>query len=253
MRPQPLSCAGMEHAKPEPGSGGDLTSVGRAEWDPWWLAARLTAGSLFHAAFRLRIEGWAGIPARGGALLTYNHVSVLDPIPVALVVARRGRPVRFMALSELFEHGVVGWGLRVTKQIPLRRGLGDWAAVERVADVLRTGSLAAMSPEGTVGEGPALQPGQRGAARIALAAGVPIVPVGVWGTQRRWPRTGLHWKGPARPIVGVSVGPPIPSTGRPRVRADVLALTERMMAELQVAVDRARRLGGRTDIAGRPG
>ena len=218
--------------------------MSRAAWDPWWLAARLTAGSLFHAAFRLRVEGVAKIPARGGALLAYNHVSVLDPIPVALAAAGAGRPVRFMALSELFEHGIVGWSLRTMGQIPLRRGLGDWAAIEQVADVLRSGSLAAMSPEGTVGDGAALQPGQRGAARIALAAGVPIVPVGVWGTQHRWPRFGLRWGGPVRPVVGVSVGAPVPAEGQPRDRADVLALTERMMAELQTAVDRARLLAG---------
>jgi 1-acyl-sn-glycerol-3-phosphate acyltransferase len=218
--------------------------MSRAERDPWWLAARLTAGSLFHAAFRFSVEGVEEIPARGGALLAYNHVSVLDPIPVALAAARSGRRVRFMALSELFEQGIVGWSLRITGQIPLRRGLGDWEAIGRVADVLRSGSLAAMSPEGTVGDGAALQPGQRGAARIALAAGVPIVPVGVWGTQHRWPRFGLRWGGPVRPVVGVSVGAPVPAEGQPRDRADVLALTERMMAELQTAVDRARLLAG---------
>jgi 1-acyl-sn-glycerol-3-phosphate acyltransferase len=214
------------------------------ENDPWWMAARLTAGSLFHAAFRLRVEGIARIPPGGGALLAYNHVSVLDPIPVALAAARAGRAVRFLALSELFEHGVVGWGLGVTRQIPLRRGLGDWAAVEKVAGVLRSGSLAGMSPEGTVGDGLALQPGQRGASRIALAAGVPILPVGVWGTQRRWSKDGFQWTAPVRPLVGVSVGPPIPAKGNPRARPDVLELTERLMADLDATVARARTLAG---------
>ena len=67
-------------------------------------------------------------------------MSVLDPIAVALAAGSAGRPVRFMALSELFEHGVVGWTLRVTRQVPLRRGLGDWDAIENVADVVRSGS-----------------------------------------------------------------------------------------------------------------
>ena len=161
-------------------------------------------------------------------------MSVLDPIAVALAAGSAGRPVRFMALSELFEHGVVGWTLRVTRQVPLRRGLGDWDAIENVADVVRTGSLAAMSPEGTVGGGEALQPGQRGAARIALVAGVPIVPVGVWGTQRRWPRAGLHRRPPLRPVVGVVVGPAIQVQGDARSRPDVLALTDRLMFALTV-------------------
>jgi 1-acyl-sn-glycerol-3-phosphate acyltransferase len=242
--PDLLSCGGMERAKRGPPSGRETHDIRRAEWDPWWIVTRLVAGSVFHAAFGLRIEGAEEIPASGGALLAYNHISVLDPIPVALAAARRGRPVHFMALSELFEQGLVGWGLRVTRQIPLRRGLGDWAAIQRVADALRSGSLAGMSPEGTVGDGLPLQPGQRGAARISLAAGVPIVAVGVWGTQRRWPKTGLHWRAPVRPMVGVSVRPPIPAQGSPRARADVLALTERMMSELETAVERARLLAG---------
>jgi 1-acyl-sn-glycerol-3-phosphate acyltransferase len=208
----------------------------------WWTAARLTVGTLFKAAFRVRLAGATNIPERGGALLAYNHVSVLDPIAVSLAAARRGRPVRFLALAELFDQGWVGWSLRRIDQIPLRRGLGDWAAIERVADALRGGSLAGMSPEGTVGEGTSLQPGQRGAARIALAAGVPVLPVGVWGTQRRWPKAGLYWGPPLRPALGVAVGAPIMASGDPRDRTEVLALTERLMGELQHAVDVARAL-----------
>jgi 1-acyl-sn-glycerol-3-phosphate acyltransferase len=210
----------------------------------WWWAGRLTVGATFHAAFRLRFAGLEHIPREGGALLAYNHVSVLDPIPVALAAARRGRPVRFLALSELFESGPVAWGLRATRQVPLRRGLGDWAAIEQVAAVLRAGYLAGMSPEGTVGEGSALQPGQRGAARIALAAGAPVVPVAVWGTQRRWPRSGLHRRPPLRPTVAVVAGPAIPAEGDPRSRPVVFALLERVMEGLEEAVARARVLGG---------
>jgi 1-acyl-sn-glycerol-3-phosphate acyltransferase len=202
----------------------------------WWLAARLTVGTVFRAAFRIRIAGVANIPHRGGALLTYNHVSVLDPIAVSLAAARRGRPVRFLALAELFERGWVGWGLRRTDQIPLRRGLGDWAAIERVADALRGGSLAGMAPEGTVGGGRTLLPVQRGAARIALAAGAPVVPVGLWGTQQRWPKEGLHWRPPLRPALGVAIGSPIPAVGDPRDRGEVKALTERLMSDLQAQI-----------------
>jgi 1-acyl-sn-glycerol-3-phosphate acyltransferase len=218
----------------------------------WWLAARLTVGSLFKAAFRIRIAGAHNIPDHGGALLAYNHISVLDPIAVSLAAARRGRQVRFLALSELFDRGWVGWGLRRTEQIPLRRGLGDWAAIEHVAGALRTGSLAGMSPEGTVGTGPSLQPGQRGAARIALAAGAPVIPVGLWGTQDRWPKDGLRWRRPIRPTLGVVVRPPLQTTGDARDRKAVLALTERLMKELAGAVSLARALSGSGDD-GAPG
>src|SRR6266513_1989546 len=103
----------MDHADPESGPGRPGAHPLR-EWDPWWEAAWLTVGTAFRTAFKVRVEGDSEIPARGGALLAYNHVSVLDPIAVALAAARRGRPVRFMALSELFEHGLMGWALRTT-------------------------------------------------------------------------------------------------------------------------------------------
>jgi 1-acyl-sn-glycerol-3-phosphate acyltransferase len=208
----------------------------------WWWIARLTVGPVFRAAFAIRLAGTANIPDRGGALLAYNHVSVLDPIAVSLAASRRGRQVRFLALSELFEHGWVGWGLRRTNQIPLRRGLGDWSAIERVAETLRAGSLAGMAPEGSIGDGPTLQPGQRGAARIALAAGVPVVPIGLWGTHRRWPKSGLHWRPPLRPGLGLAVGPPITAEGTARDRRAVLSLTERLMDELDRVVAVARAL-----------
>src|SRR6266511_5902771 len=207
--------------------------------DVWWTVGRMAVGTVFRATFRLRFVDTANIPATGGALLTYNHVSVLDPLPVALAVARRGRSVRFLAVSDIFEQGFVGWAMRRTGQIPLRRGLGDWDAIGKIADVLRAGSLAGMSPEGTVGSGDALQPGQRGAARIALLAGVPVVPVGVWGTQRRWGKDGLH-KTLDRPLLAVVVGRPIPPEGEPRSRPDVIAFTERIMRGIRDVADRAR-------------
>jgi 1-acyl-sn-glycerol-3-phosphate acyltransferase len=189
----------------------------------------------------MRFEGVERIPATGGALLTYNHVSVLDPLPVALAATRRGRSVRFLAVSDVFEQRFVGWALRRTEQIPLRRGLGDWEAIGRVADVLRAGSLAGMSPEGTVGDGAVLQPGQRGAARIALLAGVPVIPVGVWGTQRRWGKDGMRWT-LERPRVVVMVGAAIAPEGDARSRPDVIGFTERIMDGIGEAASQARAL-----------
>jgi 1-acyl-sn-glycerol-3-phosphate acyltransferase len=184
-------------------------------------------------------EGIENIPQSGGALLTYNHVSVLDPLPVALAVARRGRSVRFLAVSDAFEQRFVGWALRRTGQIPLRRGLGDWDAIGKIADVLRAGALAGMSPEGTVGDGSELQPGQRGAARIALLAGVPVIPVGVWGTQHRWGKAGLR-RGLDRPPLAVVAGPPIPPAGEARSRPDTIEFTARIMDGIRENAVRAR-------------
>ena len=212
----------------------------RRELDAWWSAARITIGAGAKLAFRFRCSGVEHLPATGGALLCYNHVSVLDPIPVAVAVTDRGRIVKFMALTEDFDRPVVGWTLRRLGQIRLRRGAGDWAAIEDISRHLKDGFLAAMSPEGTVGDGDGLLPGQKGAARVALTAQAPVVPVGVWGTQHRWPRSGLRLGPPARPIVAVVFGPPIPALGDQRSRLDVRSLTDGIMAGVGDASARAR-------------
>lgn len=209
---------------------------------PWWIVGRWLVGGAFQGAFRLRFDGLANVPGSGGALLAYNHVSVLDPVLVALGADRRNRSVRFLSLAQAFDQRFVGWALRRTRQIPLRRGLGDWEAIEAVASAIRAGSLAGMSPEGTVGDGTALQPGQKGAARIALLTGAPVIPVGIWGVQQRWGRAGLTYGRPLRPSVGVAFGAPVVPEGDPRNRTDVRVTTDRIMAALDQQVGAARRL-----------
>jgi 1-acyl-sn-glycerol-3-phosphate acyltransferase len=210
------------------------------ERDLWWRMLRATVGVVFDAAFRLRCFGLEDIPRAGGALITYNHVSVLDPIPVALGADRRGRAVRFLGVADVFDRPVVGWGLRRLRQVPLHRGEGDREALGSAVAALREGWLVGMAPEGTVGDGPALLPGHNGAARISLRAGVPIVPVGVWGTQRRWGKQGPRARRPFRPVVALAFGSPFAVEGEPDSREDVLAVTERIMERLARQVDLAR-------------
>ena len=167
---------------------------------------------------------------------------MLDPVFVALGGARRGRAVRFLALSELFESGFVGWALRRTRQIPLRRGTGDWDAIRVVADVVRSGAVAGMSPEGRVTDGMEELPGQKGAARIALAAGTPVIPSGIWGSNLRWPKEGVRNGPPHRPPVAILFGPAIRPEGDARNPRDVRDLTERIMDEVRAlrGIARAR-------------
>ena len=209
----------------------------------WWRLGRILAGGLFRAAFRLRFEGTENIPPTGPAIIAANHVSVLDPVVIALGPADRGRTLQFLALARFFEVPVLGWALRRIGQIPIRRGQGDWEAVEEVAAVIRRGSLAGIFPEGRVGPGD-LQPGKKGAARIALAAGVPVIPVGIWGTQRRWPLGGARLALPIRPTVAVVFGESIEVHGDPRSRQDVRLLTDRIMGELAELSSTARRMAG---------
>ena len=152
--------------------------------DVWLRVGTAGAGAVFGSAFRVRHYGLHQIPAEGGALICTNHVSVLDPVFVALGGAKRGRPVRFLGLSELFESGFVGLGHADDAADPAAagdRGLGrDPRGGGRGA---RRGDVAGMSPEGRVTDGVEELAGQKGAARIALDAGRPVIPSGIWGSN----------------------------------------------------------------------
>jgi 1-acyl-sn-glycerol-3-phosphate acyltransferase len=200
------------------------------------------AGMFAGAAFRIRVTGAANIPRSGGALLAYNHVSVLDAIFVALPVIRRDRIIRCFALAEDFDRPLLGPALRGLDQVPIRRGAGVWSPLEELAGVVRGGWLAGIAPEGTVGTGDELLPIQKGAARITLLAGGPVIPVGLWGSQRRWPKEGLHYRRPARPAVGVAFGEPIWAKGDAKCRPDVQSLTDRLGEAMCAQVAQARRL-----------
>ena len=84
--------------------------------------------------------------------------------------------------------------------------------------------------------------GRQGAARIALATEAPGVPVGIWGTQARWPTAGLHFRRPWRPVVAISYGEPIPPTGDPDSTADVQTFTDVIIDALAAQAKRAKEL-----------
>ena len=189
------------------------------ECDAWWQVARATVGSVAAASFRIRVIGAEHIPRHGGALLAYNHVSVLDAIFVGLPVTRRGRIVRCFALSEDFERPFMGRALKGLGQIPIRRGAGAWDPLETMADVIRRGWLGGIAPEGTVGTGECLLPIQKGPARIALLAGCPVIPIGIWGAQRRYPKEGIHFGSPGPAALGGGLRSTDLPGGRPEVPA----------------------------------
>ncbi len=208
----------------------------------WRVCSRLVWWG-FRAAFRLRPAGVAFVPAAGPAVLAANHVSALDGVVLAAVVSeRRRRVVRFLVAAEFFRRWSVGWALRRFRQIPVRRGARDARALEEAISTVRGGALAGIFPEGTVNPGAGLLPGRSGVARIALTASAPVVPVGIWGTQHRWPRSGLHLRPPWRPRLAVVFGPPISPEGDPGDEADVAAFLERVMGGIARQVEAARAL-----------
>jgi len=151
---------------------------------------------------------------------------------------------RFLVAAEFFRKLWYGWALRLYRQIPLRRGQRDQGALDVAIDTIRGGALAGIFPEGTVNPEPGggLMRGRRGVARIALATDAPVVPVGIWGTQARWPRSGLHFRRPWRPVVAISFGEPIRPKGDPGSAADVQTFTKVIMEALAEQVVRAKEL-----------
>jgi 1-acyl-sn-glycerol-3-phosphate acyltransferase len=209
--------------------------------DIWWRIGLVFVGAFIRLLLRIRFEGLENIPDSGGAILAPNHISVLDPIALALGPSKRGRTIRFLAAAEFFEPGkhIIAFGLRKFRQIPVRRGMADWAALNEIAGVIHAGSLAGIFPEGHMGDGP-IQRGQKGLARVAMAAGVPVIPVAIWGTQLRWPRRKFRWARPLRPTARIVIGRPIPAEGDPHDRQEVRALTDRILREIEILLPRAR-------------
>jgi 1-acyl-sn-glycerol-3-phosphate acyltransferase len=213
----------------------------------WWRGGLAIAGPLVHAAFRFEVVGAERVP-RGAALVAANHVSALDGVLLAVANGRGARRMtRFLVAAEFFAKRRFGWALRLYRQIPLRRGVGDEEALREAVATVSAGALAGIFPEGRVNSEPdgGLQRGHRGVARIALAAKAPVVPVGVWGTQERWPQRGLHLGRPWRPTVAVVYGRPVEPQGDVASLEEVRAFTARVMR----AIDEQARIA--RDVATR--
>lgn len=184
-----------------------------------------------------RVEGVDRVPARGPVLLASNHLSYFDPIAVANLADLAGRQVRFLAKAELFENRVSGAAMRLMGNIPVSRGTGDPAALDAAAEALRSGQCVGVFPEGTISSDLDPMAGKTGVARMARAAGVDVLPVGLWGTHRVLPGKGRKPKPFGTPIV-IVVGDPVPvgPDANPR------ETTDRIMAGICRAVAEARRL-----------
>ncbi|MGZ8625328.1 MAG: lysophospholipid acyltransferase family protein [Actinomycetota bacterium] len=216
----------------------------RGDLNGWWRFAVALVGAVARVCLRIRVTGADRIPAHGPGIVAGNHLSALDGVVLGLVVGRHGRMTRFLTAAEFFEKRRFRWVLRRYRQIPLRRGEGDSGALEEAVRTVRSGALAGIFPEGRVNEAPdaGLQRGRSGVARIALTSGAPVVPVGIWGTHRRWPKEGLRYGPPWRPTVALAFGTPVAADGDPGSADDVERFTGLVMERIAERVDEARRL-----------
>ena len=180
------------------------------------LALAFTRPQFFPYA-RFEITGTENIPASGPAILCGNHRSYFDVASIALAIAKTGRTVRFLGKKEVFDAPIVGQIAAAMGGIRVERGTGSDQPLKAAADALAAGDVVALMPQGTIPRGiaffdPVLK-GRWGAARLAAMSGAPVIPIGLWGTEKVWPRNArlpnvLNLSNP--PLVTVTVGPPVP-------------------------------------------
>jgi len=211
-------------------------SAGRA----FWWVVRATVLAVCRVAFRVRVLGREHVPPDGAYILAPSHRSILD-VPFTAFTTRRR--ICFLAKQELFRGKVGGALFPPLGGIPVERGSTDRAALRAADAVLVAGQPLAIFPEGTRRRGPVLGDLFHGAAYLALRRQVPIVPVGIGGSEEILP-SGHAMPRPHRVVVVVGT-PIVPAPGATaRRRSDVAAVTEQLRVALQGALDEARERAG---------
>ena len=196
------------------------------------LALRLARPAAYPYA-RFDIAGDEHIPPTGPAILVGNHRSYFDVAAMSITIARSGRTARFLGKKEVFDAPFVGQVAAAMGGIRVDRGTGSDEPLQAAADALAGGEMVVIMPEGTIPRGPAFYrkpKGRWGAARLAQMTGAPVIPVGMWGTEKVWPRSSrlpnlLNLTDP--PTVRVRVGGPVELVGR-----SLAADTKRIMDAL---------------------
>lgn len=153
----------------------------------------------------VRVEGLERVPAVGGVILAPNHRSHLDPILIGVLSQR---PVWFLATDELFDIPVIGPLSAVFRAFPIRQDSPDRAALRRAESLLRGGEVVVVFPEGHESLDGQLQPLQGGVILLAERASVPVVPVGISGSERVLPPREWYLRHGGEPVV-VRFGQPL--------------------------------------------
>jgi 1-acyl-sn-glycerol-3-phosphate acyltransferase len=194
------------------------------------------AKGVFRAlGLRFHVTGEQHVPPTGGAVMAINHVGYLDFTFAGLAAQPAGRLVRFMAKKEVFDHKLSGPLMRGMKHIPVDRKGSPTDSYHAGVQALRAGEIVGVFPEATISQSFELKEFKTGAARMALEAGVPLLPCVVWGSQRILTKgrpKDLTRGTPIRVVVGA---PFLPDPG-----ADPVTVTADLKARMQVLLDEAR-------------
>ncbi|GGI06218.1 lysophospholipid acyltransferase family protein [Egicoccus halophilus] len=206
----------------------------RLTWK-WRSIALLVIALVNLCRWRVRVHDLHHVPPRDGAVLAFNHHSYLDFVMVAWAPVRRlRRPVRFLAKREIWGSRWLGWLVRAAEAVPVDRqsSVARAGAFDAAAAALRRGDLVAVAPEQTISRSFELLPLRTGAVRMAQAAGVPVVPVVGWGSQRIATKGRLPRPAFGTPVV-VRYGPPL----HVGADEDPVAATARLAAAMDALLD----------------
>lgn len=207
------------------------------------LAVPILKPTLLGVSSRTWIDG-EKVPATGGCILVFNHISHLDPLLAAHFVYDHGRLPRYLAKSGLFKNKTLGGFLRAAGQIPVERLTRNAiGAFDAAVQAVRAGECVIVYPEGTLTRDPNLWPmtGKSGAARIALETGCPVIPIGQWGAQEiLYPYAKKPHLFPRKHIT-MKAGDPVDLSdlvALPRTQAVINQATDRIMDALtQIVAD----------------
>lgn len=204
-----------------------------ANWASYHLLKWSIVSPALHTYWRLNIYGAENVPQSGGLIAVSNHASYFDPPILSNCV---GRPVAFMAKEELFKIPVLKQGIQLYGAYPVKRQMGDRAALRAATTAIESGWIAAIFLQGTRSPDAKITDPKLGAAWIAAKAKVPLLPVSLWGTEK------ILIKGSALPKpvpITVRIGEVIPPPASTK-KADLQAVTEQCAAVINALHDLGR-------------
>ncbi|AGF73632.1 hypothetical protein A605_13180 [Corynebacterium halotolerans YIM 70093 = DSM 44683] len=193
---------------------------------------RALKGIMRAQGIRITVFGAENLPTTGGAMLAMNHTGYYDFIFGEIPGHVRGRRlVRFMAKKEIFEVPVIGAFMRSMDHVSVDRSAGA-ASREEAVDRLNKGQIVGIFPEATVSRSFEIKDLKTGAVRIAAEAGVPLVPMVTWGSQRIWPKGQKKHLGRTNTPIHIRLGAPVDPSGDPEEATERLRTALKELLEV---------------------
>ena len=206
---EPANCP-LERRQPatalRPGADGRY----RYRMEPVYRSVVVAGRMLFFLqGLKISVSGTENIPRTGGAVLAVNHTGFMDFALAGSAARSARRNVRFMAKEEIFGNRFAGPLMRGMRHIPVDRGSGA-GSFRAALQALKAGEIVGVFPEATISRSFELRPFKNGTVQLAAMAGVPLLPMTIWGSQRIWTKDHPKRLGRHHIPILISIGEPIP-------------------------------------------